>query len=72
MNFKPTLLKTIVSLLIGVVYFLYSYLFVIHCSDLPNRPCNYSPFIDILVSLVIILITYIIWSLFGRKNKIKE
>ncbi len=68
MKFKPTLLKTIISILFGILYFLYTNFFIVHCSDLPNRPCDYNPVIDLIISLIIILVAYLIWSLFEKKN----
>lgn len=68
MNFKLRSYKIIVSVAVGILYLLYTQFFIIHCSDLPNRPCNYIIWFDVIKSLITIFLIYIIWSLFEKKK----
>ncbi len=63
MNFKPTLLKTIVSIFIGIISFVYLILFS-RCYDV----CPGLISTALINSIVIITIIYIIWSL-SQNNK---
>ena len=82
MNFKPTWLKSIVSLIIGVIF---NYVFVklffevcissitqqgfpsiSSCESIGWSSSAFDP-IDIGFTIVVILIVYAIWSLFQKK-----
>lgn len=76
MNFKPTILKSIISFISGIIVsFLFKPDITINCI---RAPCPQPTWIQewftliseplaIIISLITILIVYIIWSLFQKK-----
>jgi amino acid permease len=68
MNFKPNLLKSIISLVIGTVI-LMLIAGIIKCKA--QRDCSLTSAYQIFISLIAILIVYIVWSLLQKRdNKI--
>ena len=68
MKFKLTLWKTIVSIVIGFIWFGYDWGYF-RC-DSPNG-CIQALYNTIIYSVIIMIIIYLIWSLF-QKNKISK
>ncbi len=69
MNFKPTLWKTIVSLLVLIII---DYILVRNfCFTMTLRRCNLTEmlnFTSLLISLGVAIVAYVIWSLFQKKK----
>lgn len=77
MNFKPTLWKTIVSFLVGILvnYYLFKPFIICACSPLNPCYCPQPTWINyafepmaILFSLVSFGLVYLIWSLVQKKS----
>jgi len=66
MNFKPTLWKTLVSAIIGIIVFFYQSGYL-KC-DSPNG-CTQVIFNFFIESLIIFAILYVIWSFFQKIKK---
>ncbi len=73
MNFKPSLWKVVVSLLVGIVadYYISS---KITCKM--GVSCSISQFmlnpINLALSLIPLIIVYIIWSFFQRRDRYRR
>ena len=72
MNFKPTLLKGVISLIIVIIVDIIMSSLVI-VLDAPKHWYDFIFYPNlILISLLIGIVFYVIWSLFqGRKNRFK-
>ena len=76
MNFKPTLWKTIISLIVGILVDIYiSSNTKALCLMIEGRECIqpnwYSNLLNpaaLLISLIIIILIYLIWSYFQKRK----
>ncbi|MBI3623446.1 hypothetical protein HY212_05210 [Candidatus Pacearchaeota archaeon] len=67
MNFKPTLLKAIISIIVGIILGWFFYILI--AVNYFKSGAYYNKYLYfVIVVIVVILITYIIWSLIQKKK----
>ena len=62
MNFKPTLLKTIVSVVVGIILLL-----LVFTQVIPQSPAPTAYSINWFEGIASIIIIYVVWSLIQKK-----
>ncbi len=83
MNFKPSLFKSIISIIVGLIIdFLLAGTVKVQCNIMPIENTSLPPYscpqpswldfafdpVPLSISFIIIILTYIIWSLFQKKS----
>ncbi|MDO8467812.1 MAG: hypothetical protein Q7S56_02610 [Nanoarchaeota archaeon] len=70
MNFKPTLWKTILSIIVGVLIYLYPLIITRSFDDIAGVKYLFTSWMGLffILGIIAFFVIYVVWSLFQKKS----